>query len=255
MSDSGFPWLYSEFGGENLSTAFFIGGSTMSGKGITTSTYPELFSIETRQSVICYTKYLVKLSEVISLIESIDISDVRVFINCGAGDQMRVMNPSALKVLPKHWGKPAHMEAPLNYSILTKKRFKQRVVLLIKYFIKYLVRYLGLYQNSTSVKNFREQLQQLALIAHERSLRIFWIDTALGDYRVPSFIRREREMYCRNLIRETFGNFPDGSVYLSYEGSIESTDFLDDAFHLNSNGHQKLCNLLLTSGGNEGIRD
>jgi hypothetical protein len=239
-----FPLVHSVYGEDNPSTVVFIGGSTMAGKGITSSAYPKLFSEATGLSVSVYTKFLIKLNDVISLIQSANISDAILFINCGAGDQQRVLNPILRKVLPAHWSLPAHMEAPIRFSIETRKRVHQKGTLFIKYLVKYISKYFGLYPNTTKLATFRVELQQLSLVAHQRKLTIFWIDTALGDFRIPPFVRREKALYCRNLVQENLRTFPTGSNFLTLEGKIESNDLLDDAFHLNDVGHKKMSTML-----------
>jgi hypothetical protein len=251
MPVSDFPLVHRVYGEDNSNTVIFIGGSTMAGKGISSSAYPELFSEATGLSVSVYTKFLIKLSDVISIIQSVDISTATVFINCGGGDQQRVLNSTLGRVLPAHWGLPAHMEAPIRYSLRAKKRFHQKGVLLIKYLVKYITKSFGLYPNATKLETFREELQELALIAHQRNLKICWIDTALGDFRIPPFIRREKALYCRILVQESLKNFPTGTIFLPIEGFIGSNDLLDDAFHLNTLGHKKMCTMIQANYGSQ----
>ena len=244
MQISGFPFVHTNYGKDESSQVIFIGGSTMAGKGISSPAYPELFYEATKLSVSVYTKYLIKLDDVISVIESNDISNVLVFINCGAGDQIRVLNPIFSKMLPGHWSLPAHMEPPVSYSRRTKKRFKQKVTLVVKNLVKNLARIFGLYPNTTQLEIFKVKLQKLALIANQRSLKICWIGTAVGDSRIPLFIRREKVKYCALLFQETLSSFPGGSLYLSLDEIIEPNDLLDDSFHLSSLGHIKMAKLL-----------
>ncbi len=238
------PIVHSVYGKENSSPVFFIGGSTMAGKGISSPSYPELFSQATGLTVSVYTKFLIKLRDVINIVESTDVSRARVYINCGGGDQQRVLNSSLAKLLPAHWTLPAHMEAPLRYSVQSGKRLRQKSTLLTKYVVKYVAKIFGLYPNTTRLETFRAELQQLALIAYKRSLTIYWIDTAMGDFRIPPFIRRERAMYCRILVQECLRDFPAGSIFLHFDEGFDSSAFLDDGFHLNSLGHKKLCAIL-----------
>lgn len=244
MQNPGFPLVHSNYGSDNSVNFVFIGGSTMAGKGLSSPAYPELFSEATGLSVSVYTKYLIKLRDVISIIQSADIFNVYLFINCGAGDQMRVLNPVFSKVFPAHWSLPAHMEAPVSFSRHAKKRLYQKGLLIIKYFIKYLARIFGFYPNTTRLETFVEELHELAQIANQRSLKICWIDTALGDFRIPLFVRREKARYCRLLFQETLRNFPTGSIFLSLDGYIEANDLLDDSFHLNVLGHIKIVKML-----------
>lgn len=242
-----FPIMHSVYGEDKSSPVFFIGGSTMAGKGISSPTYPELFSQATGVTVYAYTKFLIKLRDVINIVESTNILNAKVYINCGAGDQQRVLNSKIAKLLPAHWNLPAHMEAPLRYSVHSGKRIRQQSTILVKYVVKYATKIFGLYPNTTRVETFRAELQLLALIAHKRGLTIYWIDTALGDFRIPPFVRRERAMYCRILVERCLREFPTGSIFLNFDEEFDSTAFLDDAFHLNSLGHTKLCTILRES--------
>lgn len=244
MKNPDFPLVHSNYGNDNSFNFIFIGGSTMAGKGLSSAAYPELFSEATGLSVSVYTKYLIKLRDVISVIQSADITNVCLFINCGAGDQMRVLNPVFSKAFPAHWSLPAHMEPPVSFSRHAKKRFYQQGVLVIKYFIKYLAKIFGFYPNTTKLETFIEELHELALIAHQRSLKVCWIDTPVGDFRIPLFVRREKERYCRLLFQETLKDFPTGSLFLSLDGQIEPNDLLDDSFHLNVLGHIKMVKML-----------
>ena len=247
MSNSDFPLVHSKFGNKDSCNFVFIGGSTMAGKGISSPAYPELFAHFSGFSIEVYTKYLIKLGDVISLIQANNITSENVVIQCGGGDQMRMINPILKKLFPSHWSAPAHLEPPLIYSSQTKKKIRQKGVLFIKYLVKYLIKNFGLYPNSTKIETYVEQLKQLSFIAHARNLKICWIDTPLGDYRIPSFIRREKESYCRLLVKRSIENFPTGSYFLSLEGSIDNGDLLDDAFHLSVAGHQKVCKMLLVN--------
>lgn len=217
----------------------------MAGKGISGSSYPEIFFQLSGITTSIFTQYLIKLSDVIKIVKQNNMSGTLV-LNCGGGDQLRLVNPKIGRFLPNHWNFPAHMEAPINFSTLPSKRFKQRIVLFIKFLIKKILKSTGFYANSTPIQEYEKLLEEFVKLSHSQALRIIWIDTAIGDYKVPKFIRIEKSNYCKKLVLKYVPSFYPGSSFLSFEGLIEPVDLLDDAFHLNNQGHRKLGYYLAT---------
>jgi hypothetical protein len=244
MDSSGFQLRHKTYSGSKSEVFFFIGGSTMEGKGISGSAYPGICANFSDKSISVHTKYLIKLSEAIEIIQKNKISGT-IFLNCGAGDQLRLINPLIGWLFPRHWSFPSHMEPPINFSTRYVKRYHQKFLIFIKYLVKKILRYGPLYKNSTSIEQYERQLKTLIQLSNEQSLRIIWIETALGDFKIPEYIKEEKRRYCKELVLINVHKFYAGSEFLSIEGLIDQTDLLSDGFHLNDIGHSKLANLIL----------
>ena len=243
MFNSGFQLRHKTYSGSKSGAFYFIGGSTMDGKGISVSAYPEICANLSDKSISVFTKYLIKLSEALEIIQKNKITGT-IFLNCGAGDQMRMVNPCIGWLFPRHWSFPSHMEPPINFSTRYDKRYYQKFQVLIKYLIKKILRYGPLYTNSTSIEEYERQLEALARVSNEQSIRIIWIDTVLGDIKIPEYIKKEKRLYCKEIVLNNIHKFYPGSEFLSIEGLIGSTDVLDDGFHLNNVGHSKLADII-----------
>lgn len=235
-----FELFVKQFNAGFSSPVIFIGGSTMAGKGIKNETYPEIFSNLSGISVLVYTKYLIKLLDVINIIENENFHNTLVIINCGGGDQQRRLNPLVSNFLPKHWSLPGHMEAPNFFSSRASKRMRQSIALLVKLIIKNFLRFCNLYPNTTTVSEYSNSLEKLISIAHIRKLKIYWIESALGNRMTPKFVRQEKHVYCVNILNSKLPNLPSGSRFVSINGVIKEEDLLVDGYHLTDSGHLKM---------------
>lgn len=244
MDSSGFQLRHKTYSGSKSEVFFFIGGSTMDGKGISGIAYPEICANFSDKSISVYTKYLIKLSEAIEIIQKNKISGT-IFLNCGAGDQLRLVNPLIGWLFPRHWSFRSHMEPPIKFSTRRVKMHRQKFLIFVKYLVKKILMHGPLYSNSTPIEEYERQLEALIRVSNKQALRIIWIDTALGDFKIPKYIREEKRRYCRELVLNNVHEFYAGSEFLSFEGLIGPTDLLDDSFHLNDAGHSKLANLIL----------
>jgi len=222
----------------------FIGGSTMAGKGISGIPYPATFSKKASQSVNVYTRYLIGLSEVVELVKLRELKG-DLYVNCGAGDEMRVLSPSLRRLLPDHWFLPAHLDAPVHLSRSWSKRTKQIVVNYIKYMTKIIAAFLGLYRSVTDRSDYENLMSEFADIAQLQNLKIYWIESPAGNFMIPRFIRQEKRDYCKTIFLKNLSRFPEGSRFVAIDREILSKDLLDDGFHLNQRGHDKLASILL----------
>jgi len=62
---------------------------------------------------------------------------------------------------------------------------------------------------------------------------------------IPRFIRQEKRDYCKTIFLKNLSRFPEGSRFVAIDREILSKDLLDDGFHLNQRGHDKLASILL----------
>lgn len=227
----------------NKDTVYFIGGSTMDGKGLRLSkiTYPEIFSVITQQSIVIYIQYLIRIQDVVEIVQNDQLSG-KLFLQCGAGDQLRTADPMLKLIFPEHWILPAHFDPPINFNRNQKKRIRQKIVMRIKFVLKYLIRLVGLYKNTTKLKDFILNIEKLAKLAHAQNLQVIWIDSLIG-INIPNFIKKEKYIYCRGVIEKYLVQFPKSSEFISLEDFTEA-DAFDDSFHLNYLGHEKLGRIL-----------
>jgi hypothetical protein len=222
---------------------YFIGGSTMAGKGISGQTYPMTYSKIMHQSVSVRTRYLIQLFEVLELVKHHHLTG-DLFLNCGAGDEMRLIDQRLARILPKHWSMPAHMEPPIHFSGNRKRRFKQLVIVKLKYVIKTTAAICGMYKSITPRFEYEGLVSDFAKIAALQNLKVHWIETALGNSNIPRFIRREKRLYCEEIFLKNLAYFPKGSSFVAIREKIALEDLLDDSFHLSQSGHFKIGNIL-----------
>ena len=225
---------------------YAVGGSTMLGRGCPQgSAYMDILKNRYGLKSKIYAEDLAGIKFAISCFEEIP-NDSIVVLQIGAGDQIRIIKENFRRWLPGNLGAS---KTALDQPLYKSKKRSRRIYNEFKSYNKYLVKkYLiktPIYGHEISLMEYQEFLRKLASVAAKKRIRIVWISTVKGFYRVPNFLKAEKEHYSGyGAINVIENQIPFGSCFLDLNGFILESDTGIDGFHLNSEGHLKLAEAL-----------
>ena len=225
---------------------YAVGGSTMLGRGCPQgSAYVEVLGKQYGLKLQTYAEDLAGIKFAISTIEVIP-NDSTLVLQIGAGDQIRMMKEKFRRWLPGNLGTS---KTALDQPLYRSKKWSRRIFNAFKSYFKYLLKkYLiktPIYSQEISLMAYQEYLRKLASIAEKKRIKIVWVTTVKGFYRIPNFLKAEKEEYSGYGAFKIIENqIPFGSCFLDLERFILESDTGFDGFHLNSEGHLKLAEAL-----------
>lgn len=189
-----------------------------------------------------YAEDLVKIEFAIEAINKF-AENATLVLQIGAGDQIRMISKNISRWLPGNLGtSKTSLEQPLYIS----SRRMRRIYTVPKSYLKYLAkRFLlktTLYRQETPLQEYQHYLRILADLVQKKGIRIIWISTVKGFYRVPDSLKAEKEYYSGlEAFKVIKSQIRSDSCFLDLEEFIMSSDTLVDGFHLNQKGHFKLA--------------
>lgn len=174
-------------------------------------------------------------------------NDSTLVLQIGAGDQIRMISAKIGKWLPGNRGKSKTiLDQPLYQSKKRIRRIFNEIKSYIKYLLKSHIIKTAIYKQAVSLQDFQEYLRDLASIAKRKKIRVIWVSTVKGFYRVPEFLKVEKDYYSGYEAYKEFNSENQfDSCFLDLESFILESDTGFDGFHLNQEGHVKLAKELV----------
>ncbi len=167
-------------------------------------------------------------------------------LQIGAGDQIRTVSKNISRWLPGNLGtSKTALDQPLYKSKRQIRQFHNAIKSFLKYLLKSFLLKTPIYRQEISLQEYQEYLLSLACLAEKKRIRVIWVSTVKGFYRVPEFLKVEKEYYSGfEAFKVIRSQIRSDSCFLDLEEFILDSDTIVDGFHLNQEGHSKLAEKL-----------
>ena len=222
---------------------FAVGGSTMLGRGCPAgSSYIDVLRNQYGIKSEVFAEDLCGIEFAIFAINEIP-NDSTLVLQIGAGDQIRMISEKIGRWLPGNLGtSKTILDQPLYQSKRKIRRIYNGIKSYIRYFLKSHIIKTAIYKQAVSLQDYQEYLRKLACIAERKKIRVIWVSTVKGFYRVPEFLKVEKGYYSGYQAFKVFKSKIDlDTCFLDLESFILESDTGFDGFHLNQEGHLKLA--------------
>jgi hypothetical protein len=222
---------------------YAVGGSTMLGRGCPeASSYLSILKNQYGIHSKMFAEDLIGIRYAIDVLSEIPKNSTLV-LQIGAGDQIRMISNKISRWLPGSLGtSKTALDQPLYKSKRRIRRFYNEAKSFLKYLLKSFLLKTAIYRQEISLQEYQQYLRTLASLAEKKGMRVIWVSTVKGFYRVPDFLKVEKEHYSGvEAFKVIKSQIRSDSRFLDLEAFILDSDTIVDGFHLNQKGHSKLA--------------
>lgn len=228
-----------------ISNVLFLGGSTMRGytkKGLQTP-YHEMLAAILNIKTRVYTKDLITASEAMDVIKNSLPFDTLV-IQIGVADSLRELNPK-IRLLLRFFTEKFRCHIN-NFSSSHDSVYAFWNLSKIRKFTKAIAYVSNIYSQKTSFECYRNQILEIQKFASFHGIKIIWLGSILGSQVIPRSEVRQKARYCKFLFENLSEDFQYDCTFIDVEELLSNFVLIEDPFHLNQEGHEKLKSLILS---------